>query len=226
MALTPVASTVQRWLPVVTVLIGIALVALGLMMLAGRTVTVRVPFLRLSKDPVSSPAAVMLYGVSYAVTSLGCTIGPFLIVTATTFRSGNTFEGVAAYVAYAAGMGMVVGVLAVGAALMSQTAAGTLRRLTPYLARLSGVLMVIVGGYIGWYGWYELRVYAGETADDPIISAASEMQNRLAQWVEQLGPTAFAAALVVLVIVAIAARVMTASRKSRAMTTTVPSRYE
>lgn len=226
LALTPVTSTVQRWLPVVTVVIGIALVALGLMLLAGRTVTMRVPFLRLSKDPVSSPAAMMLYGVSYAIASLGCTIGPFLVVTATTFRSGNTFDGVAAYLAYAAGMGMVVGVLAVGAALMSQTAAGALRRLTPYLARLSGMLMLIVGGYVSWYGWYELRVYAGDTADDPIISAASEIQNRLAQRVDQLGPTAFAAALVVLVIVAIAARVMTASRKSRATTRTAPSRSE
>jgi len=94
----------------------------------------------------------MLYGVSYAVASLGCTIGPFLVVTATTFRTGDTVSGVAAYLAYAAGMGLVVGVLAIGAAVMSQTAARTLRRMTPYLSRVSGGLLNVVGVYIGWYG--------------------------------------------------------------------------
>jgi cytochrome c-type biogenesis protein len=226
LALTPVASTVQRWLPIVTVVIGVVLLGLGVMLLAGRTVTLHVPFLRLSRDPVSSPFAMMLYGVSYAVASLGCTIGPFLVVTATTFRAGSAASGVAAYLAYAAGMGLVVGVLAIGAALMTQTAAGTLRRLTPYLARLSGALLVIVGAYVGWYGWYELRVYAGGTADDPIISAASEIQNRLARWVDALGPVAFTAILAGLVAVAIAARVVSARRKRRAASPTPTGRPE
>lgn len=162
LALTPIASTVQRWLPVVTIGIGaLLLLLLGIFLLTGRTLTVHVPFLRLSQDPVANPLTMVLYGVSYAVASLGCTIGPFLVVTATTFRSDNTIAGVAAYATYALGMGLVVGVLAIGAAMMSNTAAGTLRRLTPYLTRLSGALMVVAGGYVGWYGWYELRVYAG-----------------------------------------------------------------
>jgi cytochrome c-type biogenesis protein len=210
----------------VTVVIGIVLLLLGLMLLAGRTVTVHVPFLRLSKDPVASPVAMMLYGVSYAIASLGCTIGPFLVVTATTFRAGDTATGVAAYAAYAAGMGLVVGVLAIGAALMNQTAVGALRRLTPYLTGISGGLLLIVGAYVGWYGYYELRVYAGDAADDPIISTASEIQNRLAQWVDQLGPTAFATGLVVLVMVAITARIISARRTSRATSTATSRRPE
>lgn len=220
LALTPVASTVQRWLPIVTVIIGVVLLFLGLMLLVGRTVTLRVPFLRLSKDPVASPVAMMLYGVSYAVASLGCTIGPFLVVTATTFRAGDTTAGVAAYVAYAAGMGLVVGVLAIGAALMSQTAAGTLRRLMPYLTRLTGALLVVVGAYVGWYGWYELRVYAGGTADDPIISAASEVQNRVTQWVDGLGPAWFAIIFLVLAGASIAARLISARHRAVSRTPT------
>lgn len=215
LALTPVASIVQRWLPVVTVVIGVVLLLLGLMLVAGRTITLHVPFLRLSKDPVASPVAMMLYGVSYAIASLGCTIGPFLVVTATTFRAGDTVEGLAAYAAYAVGMGLVVGVLAIGAALMNQTAAGALRRVAPHLTRLSGVLLVIVGAYVGWYGWYELRVYAGDAAEDPIVAAASEIQNQLAQWVDQFGPRAFVIVIVAIVVVAIAARAISSRRTSR-----------
>lgn len=209
LALTPIASTVQRWLPVVTVGIGILLLLIGILLLTGRTLTVHVPFLRLSQDPVANPLTMFLYGVSYAVASLGCTIGPFLVVTATTFRSGNTIDGVAAYATYALGMGLVVGALAVGAATMSTTAAGTLRRLTPYLTRLSGALLVVAGGYVGWYGWYELRVYAGGSTHDPIVSTASSIQSHLAAWVDSLGAGVFAVALALLVIAAIAARRVT-----------------
>lgn len=74
--------------------------------------------------------------------------------------------------------------------------------------------------YVAWYGWYELRVYAGDTADDPVITAASEIQNRLARWVDQMGPTFFATALAVLVLVTIAARVWSTRRTSRAATAT------
>lgn len=175
----------------------------------------RVPFLRLSKDPVASPIAMMLYGVSYAVASLGCTIGPFLVVTATTFRAGDFTVGVAAYGTYAAGMGLVVGLLAVGAALMGRAAAGALHRAMPYLTRLSGALLVLVGAYVGWYGWYELRVYAGGSAEDPVVSAAAHIQSRLAQWGDEVGQAAFATALVISVGAVIGARAVTARRAAR-----------
>lgn len=214
LALTPIASAVQRWLPVATVVIGLVLLVLGVVLLTGRTVTVHVPFLRLAKDPVANPLTMMLYGVSYAVASLGCTIGPFLVVTATTFRSGNLVDGVAAYAAYAAGMGLVVGVLAIAAALTSNTASSTLRRLTPHLARAGGALLVLAGAYVAWYGVYELRVYAGGTVEDPVVDAATTIQGRLADWVGELGPGAFAIAFVILVLTAVGGRAF-GTRKSR-----------
>lgn len=198
LVLTPVASAVQRWLPVATVVIGVVLIGLGLRLLAGRSVSLRLPLLRLSHDPTASPGTMVLYGVSYAVASLGCTIGPFLVVTAITFRAGNLATGVTAYVAYAVGMGLVVGVLAVGAALVGRSTAGTLRRLAPALGRLAGALLVLVGAYVSWYGWYELRVFAGQSAADPVISAASAIQNRVARGVDELGPLTFAVVLALL----------------------------
>lgn len=216
LVLTPVASSVQRWLPVGTVVIGALLIGFGMILLSGRTVVLCVPFLRLSKDPAASPIAMMLNGVSYAVASLGCTIGPFLVVTATTFRAGDFVSGVAAYVAYALGMGLVVGALAVGAALVGQTAAVGLHRVMSHLTRLSGALLVLVGAYVEWYGWYELRVYAGGSAEDPVISAARQIQSRLAQWVDGVGPAAFAIVLAILVGVVTGARTVADRRAGRA----------
>jgi hypothetical protein len=48
----------------------------------------------------------------------------------------------------------------------------------PYLARISGGLPTW-GGYIGWYGWYELRIYAGGATRRPNVSAAEDVQNQL-----------------------------------------------
>lgn len=195
LALTPVAGAVQRWLPIATVAIGLALVLFGLFLLAGRTLVLHVPFLRLTADPAASPRTMGLYGVSYAIASLGCTIGPFLAVTATTFRAGNLIDGVAAYVAYGLGMGIVVATLAIGAALTSRAVADRFRQLIPQLTRLSGLLLIVAGLYVGWYGWYELRVYAGGSTDDPVVEVAAGFQTQVASWVEAAGVGSFAIVL-------------------------------
>lgn len=198
LALTPIASTVQRWLPVVTVVIGVVLLGIGVAMLAGRTASLRTPKLKVG-NPVDSPRAMALYGVSYAIASLGCTIGPFLVVTTTTFRGGDIATGVASYAAYAAGMGLVVGVLAVAAATAQQSAARFLRRAQAHVARIGAVLLIVAGAYVAWYGVYELRVYSGSTTDDPVVDAATQIQNTVAGWVDELGPWPFAFALLAVV---------------------------
>ncbi len=192
--LTPVTSSVQRWLPAVTIVIGAGLVLLGALLLIGRDLVLCTPKLR-GRNPVSNPRSMVLYGVSYAIASLGCTIGPFLVLTSTTFRAGDLLTGVLAYAAYAVGMGLVVGGLAVSAALAQPAAVRILRGLLPYVTRIGGLLLVMVGAYVAWYGLYELRVFAGGNADDPVITAASSIQSALAGWVENLGPITFALAL-------------------------------
>lgn len=195
--LTPVASTVQRWLPTATVVIGAILVLLGAFMLTGRSVVLRTPHLGMRNSP-TGPWTMALYGVSYAVASLGCTIGPFLVVTATTFRDGDIIAGSLAYAAYAIGMGLVVGVLAVTAAVAQPAVTRALRRAMPHVTRLGGALLVLVGAYVAWYGAYELRVYAGGDPEDPIVAAASGIQSVLASGVERLGPGFFALSLLAL----------------------------
>ncbi|MGH3470154.1 MAG: cytochrome c biogenesis CcdA family protein [Thermocrispum sp.] len=203
LVVAPLAGQVQRYLPLVTVVIGVLLVALGGWLLSGRELTFLLP-----KPSGGAPTArlgsMFGYGLAYAIASLGCTIGPFLAVTATTFRSGDTITGVMAYASYAVGMGLVVGVLAIGAALASDTAARSLRRSLPWLGRLTGALLVVVGGYVAWYGWYELRVYAGGDAEDPIVTNAGRLQNRLASWVESTDASTWALIMAAAVALALA----------------------
>ena len=184
-----VASTVQRYLPYVTLAIGAILFVMGIWLLSGREL--RVPNLVGGSGrwaPTARLGSMFGYGVGYAIASLSCTIGPFLAVTGTSLRRGSPAQGVLVYLAYAAGIALVVGVLAVAVALASSSMVDRMRAVLPYVNRVSGLILVVVGLYVGYYGVYEIRLFtAGGSADDPVISAAGRLQRVLAGWVYEHG---------------------------------------
>ncbi|MGH3675208.1 MAG: cytochrome c biogenesis CcdA family protein [Mycobacterium sp.] len=203
-----VASTVQQYLPYVTVLIGIVLVALGIWLLTGRELALLMPD-RLTRNGSWAPTArlgsMFGYGVGYAIASLSCTIGPFLAVTGAGLGSTSVLQGVSIYLAYAAGFALVVGVLAVAIALAGTALVDRMRRILPFINRIGGALLVVVGLYVGYYGFYEVRLFtANGDPNDPVIAAAGRLQGALAGWVHQHGPWPWLVALVVLTLGALA----------------------
>src|SRR6185437_80233 len=132
-----VASTVQRYLPYVTVVIGIVLIALGIWLLVGREIAPVRGLIRGARwAPTARLGSMFGYGVSYAIASLSCTVGPFLAVTAAGFRGGSVVGAAAVYAAYLAGFTLVVGVLAVAAALANSAVVERMRRIVPYVNRI------------------------------------------------------------------------------------------
>jgi cytochrome c-type biogenesis protein len=199
LVVAPLGSSVQEYLPVVTVVVGVIMVGLGGWMLAGKQITLLIPKPR-KGAPTARLSSMFGYGLAYAVVSLSCTIGPFLAVTSATFRSGSIVAGVAAYVVYGLGMALVVGVLAVSVALASSAVTTGVRRILPYVNRIGGAILVVAGLYIGYYGVYELRLFhTGGSAEDPIVDGAGKVQALLAEWVDQIGPLALVAGLAILV---------------------------
>ena len=104
------------------------------------------------------------------------------------FRAGSTGEGLALYVAYAVGMGLLVGIAAVAVALARRGLLTGLRRTGRWVPRLAGLLLLLVGAYVAWYGAWELRVLGGDDPADPVIEAAARIQRTLADWVGALAP--------------------------------------
>lgn len=179
--ISPLAVSVERYLPWVTIVIGVALVGLGVALLAGRQIALRTP--KLNKGGRDrSIVSMFLFGVSYAVASLSCTIGPFLAVTSSTFSSGNVASGVGLFIAYALGMGAIVTALTVGVALARAGLVGRLRAALPHVARFSGCLLVLAGVYVAWYGWFEVRTLSGGDGSDPVVDRATELQT----WLQQI----------------------------------------
>lgn len=183
------ATTVQRYLPYATVLVGVVLIGLGLWLLAGRALSALTPRpLGPRWAPTARLGSMYGYGISYAIASLSCTIGPFLAVTTAGLRGGSLLTAVAIYLAYGAGLTLVVGVLAVAAAAASSAMADRLRRILPFVNRIGGALMVLVGLYVTYYGSYEVRLF-GANGDprDAVISVAGRLQGSVAGWVHQHG---------------------------------------
>lgn len=184
--LAPFTAVIQQYLPVFTVVIGAALLLLGAWMLSGREVNILLPKTR-GGAPTARLGSMFGYGVAYAVASLSCTIGPFLAVTGSTFRTGSILDGVIAYLAYAVGMALLVGVLATAIALAAAPVTAWLRGATGYLTRIGGAMLVVAGAYVSYYGLYELRVYRGGDAGDPIIEAAARVQQAISSAVGTVG---------------------------------------
>lgn len=196
LVIAPVAAGVQRYLPWVTVVLGCTLLLLGLWLLAGRALPTigwspRGP--RLTRRFASMAG----FGAAYAVASLTCTIAPFLAIVVASFRASSAWTGAALFVAYALGMGLMVGAAAVAVALARSSLIGRMQRAGRWVPRAAGFLMVMVGAYVAYYGWWELRVLAGDAAEDTVVATAGRLQAFLAGAVTALGPVWLTVILVV-----------------------------
>ena len=97
----------------------------------------------------------------------------------------------------------MVGALAVAVALAGSALVDRMRRILPYVNRIGGAVLILVGLYVGYYGYYEVRLFtaAGNPAD-PVIAAAGRLQGAIAGWVHQHGSWPWILALAVLLLAA------------------------
>jgi cytochrome c-type biogenesis protein len=211
LVVTPFALRLERSLPWVTIAIGLGLAGLGVALVAGRQLSLSVPKLNRGGRDGTLPS-MFLFGVSYAVASLSCTIGPFLAVTTTTFRSDSWFAGLAVFVAYGVGMGIVITTLTLAVALAKTGLVARLRGAIPAINRAAGGLLVIAGAYVAYYGWYEIRVLRGATGD-PIVDRAIAVQNWLQRTIVPDEP--LRVAFISIVVLALLISTITIGRRRR-----------
>jgi copper chaperone CopZ len=88
-----------------------------------------------------------LYGVTYAIASLSCTLPVFLVVVGSAAAFGGIAASLAMFIAYGLGMAVVL----LGAALFQGAVARWLRTVMPYVQRVSAVLLILVGLYLVVY---------------------------------------------------------------------------
>jgi cytochrome c-type biogenesis protein len=142
-----------RVFPYTSLLIGGVLIALGLFLLASRRHLGLAASERVRLRRSKSPRGVFLFGIAYAVASLGCTLPVFLLVVGSALASSHALTAFIQFLNYALGMGLVLTVVSVSAALAQGAITQRLQRLLPYVERAGGVLLVAAGAYLVYY-WY------------------------------------------------------------------------
>ena len=180
-------TSIRDWLPWVTLVIGAGLMVAGLAMLAGRPLAVPLP--KLDKGAGSRHVvSVYLFGVSYAVASLSCTIGLFL-GAAGVAASGATFASrLASFLAYGAGMGLLATAVTLAVALGQRRLLTGLRSALPHVHRVSAVVLVAVGGYIAYYGWWSVDPIGRALGPVRTVETVqAQVSGTLSDWAVPLG---------------------------------------
>lgn len=172
---------IVRVVPWVTVVTGLGLIGLGVWLATGRHVAIPLPGVR--GRPGNGYRSLFLFGAAYAVGSLSCTLPVFLLVVGSGLAAGSAVGTLAVFLTYALGMSTVLMILCLGTAGLRELVFRRVRRLFPYLNRISGVLLVVGGAYVVYY-WSSLLRGADQSR---AVRFVQDLQRRAQDLVLSIG---------------------------------------
>ncbi len=181
-------GSVQEYLQWATFILGILLVPLGVWMLMGHEVNLRIPRLDRGGASTNLPS-IFMFGLSFAVVSLGCTAPVFFATVVGSFSSEGWFQGTQVFIAYGAGMASIVLLLTLATGLAKTEIAVLMRKILPYIGRISGGFLVLTGVFLTIYGWWEIQVQRGNISTNWLVDTATEFQNSISNWIAEVGAT-------------------------------------
>ena len=151
-------SVVGDVLPWLGLAIGVLLAVVGAWVIGGGklyTAIAQQAAARIGDPGQNNVPGYFLFGVSYGVASLSCTLPIFLAVVGTTFAVSSILTSLGQFVLYALGMGLVIVALTLGMALFRGAMVRAMRGALPYIQPVGAWLMVVAGAYITFY-WLSL----------------------------------------------------------------------
>ncbi len=163
----------------VGLLIGLALVILGIAMLFGYRLPFSTPKLETGKRD-QTIASMYVFGLAYAIASIGCTIGPFSATVLGTIDTDGFLQGIFAIVLYGVAMSLLITTLTVTLALAQGGLLKSLRSGMKYVETASAVVMILSGLYLSWYWFNDIR----EKYDDNFTGRVLNWQERIAQYID------------------------------------------
>ena len=163
----------------VALLIGIALVLLGIAMLFGYRLPFSTPKLDTGKRD-QTVVSMYVFGLAYAVASIGCTLGPFSATVLGTIDTDGFFQGIIAVLLYGAAMSLLITTLTVTLALAQGGLLKSLRTGMKYVEIASAIVMILSGLYLTWYWFNDIR----DNYDDNLTGRVLSWQERVAQFLD------------------------------------------
>jgi cytochrome c biogenesis protein CcdA len=193
-------GSIVRAVPWAGAVTGVAITIVGLLILSGRHVGLNLNAGPLGRSGTGEPS-MYVFGVVYAIASLGCTLPVFLSVVGASLAVRGPGAATAVLIAYGAGMSVVMMTLALVAGGARDRLVKTMRRALPRMQRISGALLLVAGVYLSYY-W--LRILFGPIAtlaDDPIVGTVQRFTSQIERVATANGGTIFIVSATVIVAV-------------------------
>jgi cytochrome c-type biogenesis protein len=147
------ARAVVDWLPWIALGLGVALVAAGGYRLAGGSLYSAAPERLGAAVPVGEPRTTgyFLFGLSYGLASLSCTLPIFLVVVGSSITTATVWSSLGSLILYGLGMASVVMALTLATGVFQSALAIRLRRVLPYVEPIGTIALFVAGAYIVYY---------------------------------------------------------------------------
>ena len=187
--------------------IGVVLVVGGARMLTGWTPKFALP--EIGGVQTKTFRATVIYGVAYAVASIGCTIGFLTTAVFGSIALHGFVSGVLSILLYGLGMAMLVTALTVSLAFAKTGIVIIIKNRLNLIQRLGAILVTLTGIYLVFY-WYAA---ISETRSASFVTKIERWQTKVASFLQQQGAVRMAVVLTVVVIAAILA----SRRKARVL---------
>lgn len=170
----------SSWARYPLALLGVVLVAYGIATFAGRSLNLHLPQIRPGLAQ-RRPLAIGLFGISYGVASLGCSLPFFLGGVASTFPHRGIIHGAETFIAYAVGMGLLLTIVALVMSLTELATARRFRIFSPLVRPLGGLILIAVGLYVSTY-W--ISAIVNPTGSTVVMRFVDSIQSHLATYLQ------------------------------------------
>lgn len=167
--------------------IGIALIGLGIAMLFGWKPSFATSLPNAQKD--HSTRAMFIFGIGYAVASIGCTIGLLTTAILGSISTNGFASGVISIVMYGLGMSLLVTALTVTLAAAKTGLLRVLKRSLRYIDKVAAGFIAITGAYLTWY-WY--GAISERSSLGNVVSNVENWQNSVSLWLQEQGASRLA----------------------------------
>ncbi|CAB4568945.1 MAG: hypothetical protein F2555_02950 [Actinobacteria bacterium] len=180
----PISTSIQKYLPYVTSLLGLVILLFGTALIFKGPVLLK-KIWSPNVPPTGSWITYILYGVTFALGSISCTIGPFLAVTSTALGA-SLVESLLTYVFYGLGFVATISVLAIFTALSKDLLIKKIRGAGGALEKFMGGLMALIGLYLIYFGINELAFQYGFGFNQSIADFAFSIQGAIIEFVTKV----------------------------------------
>ncbi|GBE23868.1 cytochrome C biogenesis protein transmembrane region [bacterium BMS3Bbin02] len=197
------ATQVVRAIPWAGIVLGLVLLGVGVATLAGRKISMTIAN-PIRPERERQPKTMFVFGVGYGVASLGCTLPVFLAVVGASLATRGPGSALAVLASYGLGMAIMLMLFSTGAALVRDGLVRAVRRMLPYMHRITGSMLTLAGLYLTYY-W--MRVKFGSVAtlgDDPIVGFVGDFTSAIERFAGGYGrPFMFSAGAALAAILAV-----------------------